>query len=244
MDAVILAGGLAAKDLQEHAGIQHRADLYFRGRTMAEIAVDALGDRRKILVGGGERHGELRVDLRLEPGASYIESLSAGLAEVQTSHAVLVTADCPFLTPDVIDAFLARCDPHFALTYPVVPVEACELLVPGMSRTALRLKEGEFTGGNVGFVQVEMMRQAMPILERAYAARKSPLDLAKIVGSATLFWVLAGRISPRVLSIHRLEHLVGRFLGVPIHGLITRTPEIAIDIDNLAQFRVLEALEN
>ena len=53
-------------------------------------------------------------------------------------------------------------------------------------RTALRLRDGEFTGGNLVLVRPRFLLTQNARIAAAYAARKSPVQLARLLGIGTL----------------------------------------------------------
>lgn len=233
---MILAGGKCEPELAAHTGVEFRADVPFGERTMAQIVLDAvapLGD--PILVGG--RPG--MATRQVEGGASFVQSLSRGLSAVTSETFLLATADLPCLTTAACEDFVRQSDPAAALNYPVISQTDCEREFPGMKRTTLSLREGTFTGGNLGYMRTDLMRQAMPTLEKAYAYRKSPLKLASLVGFGTLGRVLLARLVPQSLSLSVLEKKVGGFLGVRVHAVVSKYAEIGADIDNLSQYKSL-----
>lgn len=240
MDIVILAGGKCEPGLAEHTGVEYRAELEFLGRPMVQIVLDAvspIGD--PILVGGPEGLYARQV----EGGRSFVESLGRGLAAVTTEHFLLVTVDLPCLTTEAVTDFLNRCEPETALSYPIIRAEDCDRIFPGMKRTTLKLKEGEFTGGNIGYMRKDLMAKALPVLEQAYAYRKSPAKLAKLVGMGTLGRVVLAKFAPSTLDLETLERKVGRFLGVRVKAVVTPFAEIGADIDNVDQYKSLISLK-
>jgi hypothetical protein len=207
---------------------------------MVELVVAAvmhLGE--PILVGGPEAISNRRV----EAGKSFIESLARGLDEVKTESFLLVTADLPFLTPSGVDDFIARCDRQAMLNYPIIDIADAENQFPGMKRTTLKLRDGRFTGGNIALIQTDTMRNALPIMNHAYEARKKPLRLAGIVGPGTLLRVVLGKVAPQTLTIGALEGAVARFLGGSVRAVKTPFAEIGADIDNLEQWRSIKDRE-
>ena len=237
---MILAGGKCEPALAEETMVEYRAQVPYLGRSMVEIvlaAVEPLGD--PILVGGPEGMHQRQI----EGGASFVESMKRGLAEVKTETFLLVTVDLPCLTTAAVEDFLNRCDPSVALNYPIISVQDCEREFPGMKRTTLKLKEGEFTGGNLGMMRTDLMHKALPILEKAYGYRKSPVKLAGLVGFGTLGRILLAKFAPSSLDIPTLEKKVGSFLGVQVKAIVIPFAEIGADIDNLSQYKSLIALK-
>jgi len=241
MDVVLLAGGKLGPEFADVTQETLRALLPFEGRAMVDHVLDAVrhvGD--VVLVGPVDRPG-----VRCIPaGEQFIHSLSAGLAEVRTDQFLMATTDLCFLTREAVDDFLARCESGALLNYPVVPMDAAEARFPGMKRTTLKLKEGEFTGGNIAVVNTAMMRAALPKMEQAYEARKSVLKLGQIVGFKTLVTLVVGKLIPGSVSLLQLEQQISRALGGKVRGIQTPFAEIGADVDTLEQFLALEPGKN
>lgn len=236
MDVVILAGGKCEPDLAALAGAEFRADVPFQGQTCLEIVLAAASEFGEPLVVGG-RPG---LHPRQTPGgAHFVESVRLGLERVRTDTFLLVTVDLPCLKSASIARFIENSEPSVGLNYPIVPVEVCEREFPGLKRTALTLREGRFTGGNVALLNRDLMRRALPVLEAAYAARKSPIRLAKMAGPGVLWQVALGKLLPATLRLRKLEHAVGRFLGVDVRAVVSQDADIATDVDSAAQLRAL-----
>lgn len=241
MDIVILAGGKCSPELQALSGTEFRASLPIWGTTMVEIVLDAVRSVGKpILVGGPAGLAERQV----EAGASFIGSLKNGLDAVKSENFLLATADLPFLTTASVTGFIDLCEMDAMLNYPIIRAEAPDPRFGNMRRTTLKLKEGRFTGGNLGLMHTELLRKNLHVMERAYSVRKKPLKLASIVGFGTLFKVIAGQIAPPLLSLRSLEEAVSRFLGGPVKAVVTPYPEIGMDIDNAEQYSILTSLED
>jgi len=241
VDIVILAGGRCEPGLAELTKVSYRAEVPSNGRLMAEIVLDAvkpLGN--PILVGGP-------VDLHtrhVEGGAHFIDSVARGLEVVTSDTFLLATVDLPCLTTEAAEDFVKRCDPEAALNYPIIQNEVCEKAFPGMKRTTLKLREGTFTGGNLGLMRTDLMRKALPILEKGYENRKKVFKLAQIIGFGTLGRVLFGQLVPATLPLATLERKVGKFLGVRVKAVVSPYAEIGADIDNAAQYNSLINLTN
>jgi hypothetical protein len=241
VDVVILAGGRCEPELAALTGAEFRADVPFQGRTCLEIVLSAASGFGDPLVVGG-RPG---LHPRQTPGgAHFVESVRLGLERVRTDTFLLVTVDLPCLKADSLGRFIELCDPAVGLNYPIVPAEVCQREFPGLKRTTLRLREGTFTGGNVALLNRDLMRRALPVLEAAYAARKSPLRLARMAGPSVLGQVVLGRLFPASLRLKRLEQAVGKFLGVEVRAVVGQDADIATDVDSAAQMRVLLRLTN
>ncbi|MCH8978596.1 MAG: nucleotidyltransferase family protein [Armatimonadetes bacterium] len=240
MDVVILAGGRCDEELAAASGAEYRADIEVHGRTLAQTVLAAarpLGET--ILVGGPDGLSARQT----AAGENFCESLRNGLEQVHTESFLLVTVDLPCLTTEALQDFLDRCDDRAGLNYPIVLAEECERRFPGMKRTTLKLREGEFTGGNVALMQTEAMRRALPVMERAYSLRKKPLLLARELGLGVLGRVVLGQMWPQTLPVARLEKAVGRLLGVLVHGVVSVYAELGADLDRAEQYQAFCGLE-
>lgn len=240
-DIVILAGGRTDAETLAQTGCGLRCDLPFGESTVLErvlFAVEGLG--RVIVVGGHEGQG----DERIEAGGSFVESLGAAIGRVRSEDFLLVLSDLPFLTREALDRFLIDCPVEAAICYPIVPVAACEREFPGVKRTALRLRQGEFTGGNVCLMSQAGAKAIVPFLKEAYEARKSPLRLGRIVGVRVLLMLLWGRLVPGSLDIPKLERQVSRVLGCPIRAVQSPFAGLGTDVDTFDQYLALMALQS
>ena len=92
-------------------------------------------------------------------------------------------------------------------------------------------------------MHTEMMRRAMPVMERAYSLRKKPLLLAREIGLGLLGSVLLGQIWPHLLPAAKLEAAMGKFLGVGVRGVVTDYAELGADLDSAEQYEAFRRLE-
>lgn len=226
MDVVILAGGT----FPPGSPYTYRWELPVHGHTLFDQAYAAGREIGRVICVGGPSDRQT-----VPSGSTFLASLSAGLALVDTPSFLLLTADMPDVTAEGLRTWLATC-PEADVCYPIVRMEDCEARYPGLRRTALSLREGKFTGGNVALLRTSPFRNALPVLERAYAQRKSPLRLARMVGIDTLLRVAIARLAPKSLPVAELENRVGRFLGLTIRAVVSDDAAIGTDIDSLEQF--------
>lgn len=241
---VILAGGAAKPDIQAASGQQNRAQIEVMGKTMLQHVVDALLDADTsapiAVMGNLPLSDQYSV---LEDQGGFVENLFGGITRFAESEFVLVaTADLPYLTGVSVsefirDALISARDSDAALLFPVVPVSACYSRFPGVKRTSLRLKEGEYTGGNLMLVRPNVILAQKQRISEAYSARKSPLRLAAILGFDTLIrLILSQKVSPKYLDIPTLEAQVSRVMGGRARAVLSSHPELATDLDRLSDF--------
>jgi molybdopterin-guanine dinucleotide biosynthesis protein A len=240
--AVILAGGKAKPDLEALTGQRSRALVKVNGRTLLDCAVDAViasGDCSSVVVVGDMPPSDR---YRVIPDAGdIVGNVFAGVtAAGDARYTVIVTSDLPFLDGPAVDLFITRAmevaeRTNAALVYPVIPVASCYARFPGVKRTSLKIREGEFTGGNLMLVRPSAMPQIRTPLAEAYAARKSVTRLGMMLGPG-----IAARLFITLLTKQPLlEGRVSRIIGGPASAVICDSPEIATDLDRASDFEAI-----
>lgn len=244
--AIVLAGGKAKPELAARIGQTNRALAVVNGKTLLAHVTDALtGVSAGITVVGdvppSEAYGVIA------DTGSLVENVCAGLDPLADApYALLATSDLPFLTQDAVSEFLdgavALCQSSgAALIYPIVSVDTCYATFPGIRRTAVRLREGQFTGGNLMLVRPGFLLGQRRRISEAYSARKSVVRLGRMLGGGAIVRLLLSQlISPQLLTIPYLEQRASRLLGGPARALISTRPEIATDLDKPADFDAIE----
>lgn len=247
--AVVLAGGRVRPDLQAALGVTNRALAVVNGRTLLDHVVAALQapDSTGAAVAATTVIGDVpesSLYTRLPDTGLFVDNVLSGLSAYPGARFVLLaTADLPFLTREAVADFLRsarrRAEAENAVAvWPVVPVADCYARFPGVQRTALRLREGGFTGGNLMLVRPEAILALRSRIAAAYAARKSPLRLALMLGlPAVLRLTLSQIVAPGLLTIPYLEARVSALVGGPVRAVVCRSPEIATDLDRPADFQ-------
>ena len=240
VNAVVLAGGKNDAEMRAATGVGNRAMTPLGTRTMLDYVVAALR--------GAPSVGRIYVVGDIPSGSDY-QQVTGGetlldnlLAGVRASEAggggdrvLISTSDIPFLTPESVEDFVQRGVQSGAdLCCPIVSLALCQQRFPEMKRTAIKLREGRFTLGNVMLVNPRFLLAHQETIQRAYAARKSPLKMARLLGLGLLVrLVLAQTISPSLLTVQALENGVSRLIGSGCRAVAIETayPEIGTDID-------------
>ena len=248
---VILAGGKAKPDLVAVTGQTNRAMVVVNGRTLLACVADAIAAAGS----DGEPLGPITVigDVPqssvydcLPDSGDFVANIFAGLGAYPDAPYVLIsTADLPFLTAASVADFvqgateIAERD-RAGIVMPIIPVESCYARYPGVKRTALRVAEGHYTTGNLALIRPEFLLANRQRIAGGYASRKSPLALARMLGSGTILrLLLSQKISPRYLTIPLLEARVGTLLGGTARAYLCSYPEIATDLDRPSDFAAL-----
>lgn len=241
MEIILLAGGRCKPDLKELSGCDWRCDLPANGGTMMEIAVKALAPFGGLVVVGPH---PLEGAKLAEPGGSFPESLERGLSLVESDEIIIATCDMPWLTHQAVEGFLERVPSNAELGYPIISEEECLARYPGLPRTAVSIREGRFTGGNLIWGKTSALKKLTPWLDRAYQLRKSPIALGGMLGWDLLGRLAFGKIAPKTLTIDYMEKRISRAIGVDVKGVICPYPEIGTDIDSAEQYKFMLTLQN
>lgn len=234
--AIVLAAGTKSEPVSEASGLAHKAMLELGGRAVVNRVVEAL--RAAQLV------GEVVVvtapdspvqDLLVEgttwvesAGESYVDTIMAGLQyHKDYQEALLVTGDLPLLTAEAVDHFVAEAlDSGAELCYSMVSAERADSLYGTTSHSAVRLRDGTFTGGNVALVNRQFVERQGERLKRAFASRKNPIRLARLLGGRFIFRYLLGR-----LTVADIVQRARQILGCEVMVVNSPYPEISFDVD-------------
>ena len=241
---VILAGGRASVEMEAATGVSSRAMIRIGGKPMLLRVVEALQ--------ASELCGEITVIGKV-PSSDYYSRLpdkgdfvsntvSGAVANEDAAFVLICTCDLPFLTGEAVTDFLTAALDKAAqsgasVIYPVVPVARCYKRFPGLKRTALKLKEAKFTGGNMMLARPQFIISQRQRIAKAYAARKSPLRLANMLGWNMIFRLLVSQtVMARLLTLPLLEARISHLIAGPARVFVSGYPEIATDLDRPSDY--------
>ncbi len=232
VDVVVLAGGRNSAEMAAATGVENRALTPLGARTMLDYVTSALGGASsvgEIYVAGDVPAGNAYHTVR--GGETLLDNLMAGGGG---DRVLISTSDIPFLTPEAVEDFIRRAVQSGAdLCCSYVPVDLCYARFPDMKRTAIKLREGSLTLGNLMLVNPRFLRTHQETIARAYAARKSPIQIARMLGlGLPMRLLLAQFLTPSLLTLGALEQAVSRLLGgARAVGIRSEYPEIGTDVD-------------
>ncbi|MFA0731520.1 MAG: hypothetical protein LKKZDAJK_002157 [Candidatus Fervidibacter sp.] len=155
---------------------------------------------------------------------------------------LLCAADMPFITADAVRRFLkAAWDLDADLVYLAVPLAAVQTFCgeEKVHRTAVRLREGELTGGNLLLVRVAVLPSLHEWAQKAIRWRKNPLLLGSLIGWCLLWRFLIGQ-----LSVGELERRAEQLLGCRCRALVANLPELAFDVDKPEDYALARRLSS
>lgn len=234
MEAVILAGGPIPQALQGATDAPERALIHLEGRPLIDHVLDSLRGVPPITgivcVAPPATLAHLPSDVRgLESGDKLTENLFKGARAAQGDRILIVTGDVPLATGRTWMQFLDGAAVNLIeAAYPIVSREKCEEQFPGGTRTYAPLKEGQFTGGNAFLLPRAHLETLETLISQAFAARKNPLALARMVGAGPGF---IAKALTRQLTIDEVERKISKMIGCRAGAVIIPDAAIAFDID-------------
>ena len=249
--AVILAGSSPRENdpLAGHTLGRPKGLLPIAGRPMIAYVVEALAGSRyiqSIIVVGlpPEDRPPLPVPVTHLPAhGDLFSNAEAGIAHAIAVHpdldgVVVSSADIPLLTPEIVDRFIEDClRTDHDVYYGIVERSVMEGRFPQSRRSYVRLREGDFAGGDMILVRPGAMLANRDLWRQVADARKSALSQARILGG---IWPVL-RLLTRRMSLAEAERRASRALNVRGRAVICRDPEVGMDVDKPFQLDIVRA---
>ncbi len=245
IDVLLPAGGRIDGEFAEDVGVNVKALIEIDGLTVLERTMDALRStgivRRVIVVGPEEiaKHhcAELADAVLPEGGDSGPANILKGIEWIQSDGArpdrvLVLTTDLPFLTPQAIAAFVGSCPSDADVCAPLVSKSAFEKRFPGSQNEYVKLADGAWTMGCGFMVSPSAFQANREHIERVFAARKSQIGMARILGLRFIARFLCGR-----LTVDDIERRCSQMLGCSGKAIRESPPELAYDLDNVREYR-------
>lgn len=246
-DVLVLAGSRGPEDpVAAAAGVSCKAMAPVAGRVMLARVLDAV--RRADGVGRitvaidpevplGDEAPEIAAAIeagrlhRMPPSASPVRTVRAAFAARDPDRPLLITTgDHPLLRPEMVTAFCAGSRLSGAdVTAGVTPVAVVDRGFPGVRRTALRFRDGGYSGCNLFALMGPRAKDMLSLWQTVEQDRKRPWRIARHLGYASLVRYLLGLL--------RLDDAVRRLAvrgGARLAAIRLNWPEAARDVDTLA----------
>lgn len=235
--AIVLAGDSEDHKIKQGSVVANKALVPMNGRRMVDYVLDCYKAVKEL---SGVGVIGPAAELTGIDGVTYIPQKDDIIANVKAAAAVfpegwllLSSCDIPLITPEAIKDLLSRCQ-GADMFYPVVAKEDCQRVFPGMERTWVKLVDGEYTGGNIILIKSSKVQIAAGPAAAFFAARKSPMQLANLIGVSILAKLLVHK-----LTIKELEEKMGRILGISCKAVPTPYPEIGTDVDKESDYDII-----
>jgi GTP:adenosylcobinamide-phosphate guanylyltransferase len=240
-DVIIPAGGTLPADFRAATGLNYKALLPLQGQPILQRTISALrasGLVRRIAVIGShevlEEAKGLGADLLVPEGNSgpdnIFRGLDALLKESAFERLMIVTCDLPFLTPELIQKFVADCPPK-DFCIPLIAEPTFNKRYPNAPATFVSLRDGTYTTGCIYLAQVEPLKNARPYIEKVFEQRKSKLGMAKLLGLGFVIKYLT-----KTMTVTDVEKKITDLLKCSGAAVRDSAPEFAYDIDYLEDY--------
>ena len=254
-DVLVLAGSRGPDDaVAAAAGVSCKALAPVAGQPMLARVLDALSasgcvhritvalapevpvlDEAPVLA---EQFSAGRI-ARMDPAGSPCRTVRAAFAARDPDRPLLVaTADHPLLTGEMIRAFtagsrLSRAD----VTAAVTPVQLVDTAFPGVRRTALRFREGGYSGCNLFALMGPRAKDVLAFWQTLENDRKRPWRMAAHIGAGTLL-----AYSMRRLTLDAAVARLGTRVGADLAAIRLNWAAAARDVDTPGDLRLAEAV--
>jgi hypothetical protein len=152
------------------------------------------------------------------------------LAAWEGAPLLYLTSDMPFVTAAAVLRFAQR-SAQFAIAMPLAAHDAYIRRFPNAPEHVIELGGERVANGNVFFIAAHAIAPARAWATRFFAARKSKLGMARLLGPALLLRFVFGK-----LTIAAIEMKAQRTLGLPVAAIRDSDPEICYDVDTLEEY--------
>jgi CTP:molybdopterin cytidylyltransferase MocA len=247
---VITAGWSPKEDdpLTEYTQGKSKALISIAGKPMIAHVIDALaGSRyvqRSVIVGldpNAKIAFSMPVDLVPDTG-SLIGNVETGLLHAMEHYpamngALLSGSDVPTITPAIVDAFIDTClRTDHDVYYSIIEQSVMEARFPNSRRSYVRLKDGNFAGGDLMYFRKSTNLGDRELWDRLANSRKHPLRQVAVLGLWPLLKLVTGR-----LSLAEAEERACKIIKMRGHAIPFPYAEVGMDVDKPHQLEIVRA---
>lgn len=228
VNAIILAG-----DNGEDG--RPKALLKIGSRYMVEYVISSLresGCIKNIYIVGDEsiknEVGHL-VDGYIKSGRDILENIRIAVREIgdKTTNCIISTCDIPMVKGEAIKDFVERCRGlQIDMGYPIIDKKLNDEKYPDVKRTYVKLKDGTYTGGNMMYINPQIIDKFTEKAALLVEFRKKPFKMGQVLGLSFLV-----RLALGMLTIPSIEEKMEEMFGVRGSAIKTSYPEIGNDVD-------------
>ncbi len=254
IDVVVLASGLNKIPLYEGYEPGYKALIPYQGKASIHYVLDAIrkvkGIRRIFVEGPTEllskelesRIAQDRIVLQ-EGGETFVDSVVIGLEHFRASPAVLfVAADLPLIASDAITDFLVGCagapTPRKEnLFVSAVPKESYIGAFTKYTKPFNRYRDVTLCHGNLFLATPSLLEQPgiRDRVQQLYAGRKTIKTALAFGWKVALTYVIGVELL-HILTLQQMADIASRELGFGVNPILVNHPEIAIDVDEPADY--------
>jgi GTP:adenosylcobinamide-phosphate guanylyltransferase len=239
-DVIVLAGYNPNKTepLTEMTGQPHKALIEVDGRPMVWHVVRAVHESKRfdrVFISGLRAedgvHFPCEVNYLPEQG-SMVNNVLYSFQHLSTlqdnhRHAVLLSADIPLLSGDMINWFLDACQPNDRDVYwGLVEKTVMGATFPKSKRSYIRLVEGNYCSGDIFLGRISVATKNQKLIQDLANSRKDIFRQIRMLG-----WNALLRFVFRRLRFVDLLEITERNLGIKGVPVILPFAEMGMDVD-------------
>lgn len=241
--AIVMAGGSPSSDkLLQSYGVEAKSLLKIHDKEMIRYVVNALVSSGRIdrLVLLGLQPNQvphlvpdgIRVEYIIN-NQPLVDNVLMVLGQmVEEKQVVISTSDIPLITGESVAGFLDECARTEAdAYYPIIERSVMEKRFPRSGRSYRMLRDGYFAGGDLFLVRPKVVLEYRERISQLTSARKSAVRIALLFGPKIILKYLFRR-----LTLAEAEETAWRVFHCRCKAVITRYPELGMDVDKLNQF--------
>ena len=218
------------------------------GKPMIAHVVDALAASRyiqHIVIVALDPAAEVQflVPVEYVPDAGgLLANAEAGIQYAHTHYPdldaiLLSSSDVPTITPPIVGTFIEECfRTDHDLYYSIVERSVMEARFPGSRRSYVHLREGAFAGGDLILIRPSLTFSHRELWQNLAAARKNPLQQARMFGLWTFFKLVIHR-----LALAEAERRAGKVLNLRGRAIPFPYAEVGMDVDKPFQLEIVRA---
>jgi len=244
--AIVLAAGSEPEPVAQATGVAHKALVQVGGQPVISRVVAALNqaslvDRLVVVTSANSLVTEAvpsGTPFTATNGSTLLDTIQAGFAyHAARDQLLVVMCDVPLLTGEAVDHFvLAALDSGAELCYSMHEAEQLDKIDPGGPRLAVHLKDGDYCGGNLHLISRSFFEREGARIKRAFAARKSPVKLAAMLGVGFILRLLLRR-----LTVDDIVQRARQLLRCEAVAICSPYAEAGFDLDRPEQIAAAEA---
>jgi 2-C-methyl-D-erythritol 4-phosphate cytidylyltransferase len=247
VDVILPAAGRISGAFAQEAGAEIKTLIQLDGKTVLERTISILrateGIGKIVVVGPNELASQSSAQgadaVLPEGGPSGTDNIFHGMewlyranGNQHAERVLILTTDLPFITPEAIAGFIKSCPAEMDICVPVIERAQFKSRFPEIDIFNVPLRDGRWSIGCVFLLNPKAIAAHRAIINKVFAARKSPVAMARLLGPMFIFRYLFRR-----LTVAHIEKRCQYLLRCSACGIKHCAPELAFDIDGPVEFR-------
>lgn len=244
MDAVLL--GATSEKSRTSFGY-NKCMIKYNGESMFEIAIrasrqaDCIDRIFAVAFLDDVILDELALDGFIEPTGDVLDNIQACLDVFGIEgEFFIISTDLPFISAESITEFYNRTRMITAdFYYPVITKSSFQQLHGGYKKTFLPIAGEKIASGSVFIAGADVIRKNMTVGRECFNRRKSPLQMARLMGIGNIIRFIFHR-----LALRDIEKIIYEKTGYLLKTIVCNESGLILDIDSKKQLDYVVSLWN